>query len=190
MSLMYWFLSTLGASFLEEIHCGYCDGKLCVFWEREGWRREAESTEEGKEAPRQDELQVIHPIYLSFCLSSAALSLCFSSQRHRGQNCAKTFFMSDKEMESRCYVHPGCPHSNTDELNLWPLSVIGEQNCKSICRVPAFTCKELSSKLLPWHCQILSLPVCTGCMLKYVWAMPIFLLLSYWFFKWSIKENQ
>ncbi len=39
-------------------------------------------------------------------------------------------FMSDTEMESRGDVHPGCPHSNTDELNLWPLSVIGEEKVR------------------------------------------------------------
>ncbi|GAA6100320.1 S phase cyclin A-associated protein in the endoplasmic reticulum isoform X3, partial [Tachysurus ichikawai] len=36
-------------------------------------------------------------------------------------------FMSDKEMESRGTVHLGCLQSNTDELNLWPLCVIGEE---------------------------------------------------------------
>ena len=64
-------LSTLGASFLEEIHCGYSDGQLGVFREHEGWRREAEGTEESKEAPRQDELQVIHPFCLSLSISLA-----------------------------------------------------------------------------------------------------------------------
>lgn len=57
-------LSLLGASFFEEIHRGYCDGQLCVLWEHEGWRRETEGTKESKEAPCQDELQVI----LSFSL--------------------------------------------------------------------------------------------------------------------------
>lgn len=75
----------------------------------------------------------------SLCQSA---SLCFSlfpsfSQEHRIKLCQDIFFffffMSDKEMESGCYVHPGCLQGNTDELNLWPLSVIGQQNCKSIC---------------------------------------------------------
>lgn len=145
-------ISSLGASFFEEIHCGYCDGQLCVLWQYEGWRRETEGTEESKEASCQDELQVRCPFSQLLCLS-----LCFplsSSHKLRGQNFARTCFMSDKAMGSGCYVHPGYPQSSTDELNLWPLSVIGQQKYKSIYRAPAFTCKELSSKLLPWHCQI------------------------------------
>lgn len=39
-------------------------------------------------------------------------------------------FMSDKEMESRGTVHLGCLQSNTDELNLWPLCVIGEEKVR------------------------------------------------------------
>lgn len=54
-------------------------------------------------------------------------------------------FMSDKEMESRGDVHPGCPHGNTDELNLWPLSVIGEEKVRIDLLAPphhspTFTC--------------------------------------------------
>lgn len=59
---------------------------------------------------------------------------------------ARESFMSDKEMESRGYVHPGCRHGNTDELNLWPLSVIGEEKVRidplapPLAHPPTFTC--------------------------------------------------
>lgn len=93
MSFNVLFLSLLGASFLEKIHRGYTDGQLCFFWEHEGWRRKAEGPQEGKEAPRQNELQVTHPFSLPFWIISlcSSVSPSPSSQRQGGQNCARTF---------------------------------------------------------------------------------------------------
>ncbi len=62
--------------------------------------------------------------FFHLCLSLS------SSVWLKGGVAACESFMSDTEMESRGDVHPGCPHSNTDELNLWPLSVIGEEKVR------------------------------------------------------------
>lgn len=70
----------LGASVLEEIHCGHRDGQLCFFREHKGWRRTSEVTEEGKEAPRQDELQVTHT-GVSVCLITPSVPVLSGAQR-------------------------------------------------------------------------------------------------------------
>lgn len=176
-------MSTLGASFLEEVHCGYCDRQLCFFWECEGWGREAEGTEEGKEAPCQDELQVTCLFPFSFCQS---VSFHFSFLIHSEALCQYLFIMSDKEVENRCYVYLDCPQGNTDELNLWPLSVIGGQNYKSIFRIPASTYKELFSKLLPWHYQNRNLSLYVKVCMNHAYFSSLEILI----FKWIIKENQ
>lgn len=120
--LFFFFFPVLGASFLKKIHCGYFDGQLCFFGKREGWRRAAEGTKEGQKAPRQDELQVIHPFSLCYCQSRF-----FSppSRRQERTNLSQDFFfsflflfMSDNDMENRCYVHPGFLQGNTDDVNL------------------------------------------------------------------------
>lgn len=67
---------------------------------------------------------------------------------HRGQNGAGTFYEWQGDGR-QVFCAPWLPQGNADELNLWPLSVIGQQNYKSIRGTSAFTCKELYSKLLP-----------------------------------------
>lgn len=111
-----------GASFLKEVHSGHCDGQHRLLWECEGRRGEAEGTQEGKEAPHTHELQVMRPSVPSL----------FLSLWQRTTFPARRRFMSDEEMERRRYVHHSCPKNNTDELNLWPLSVIEEENWESI----------------------------------------------------------
>lgn len=105
-------MSTVGASLFEEIHCGYRDGQLCLHRDQEGWRGEAEGEEEGEETASKDELQVgsIPPPPPPLFTLQPSLSLT-----------------SDEELGGKCYVHPCSPQGNNDELNLWPLSVIGQQ---------------------------------------------------------------
>ena len=149
----FFFFPTLGASLFEKIHCGHSDGLLGFFWEHEARRRKAEGAEEGEEAPRPGWTPGNNHFLsspLSLCLICLSPPLSILSEV---QNCARaSIFMSDKEMESRCYVHHGCPQDNSDELNLWPLSVIGEQNCKSMRSLklsPVRAFLQIAARVMP-----------------------------------------